>query len=273
MEEKIGIVNQVYELVINFAVTYSFQLFGAALVVIAGFVVGGWTAKVLLGLLEKRDVDITLRQFMAATARLLVVGLFLIIALSQMGVSITPLIAAIGGLAVGASFAIQGPVANYGAGLVIILTRMYKVGDTISVQGNAGLVKEISLAITTLEAEDGEQIIIPNKQIAGEIHRNSQSNRIIEGEIGIAYSSDPKLAIEVIRACLVNIDGVADSPPPQVGINSFTNKAIKLDYRIWAATDRYFTILHNCNLAIYEALTENAVKIATPQQDVRIIES
>jgi len=165
---------------------------------IAGFIVGGWVSRILLRFQERRDVDVTLRHFIASTERLVVIGLFVIMAVSKLGLSITPLIAALGGLAVGASFALQGPVSNYSADFVIILTRMFKVGGTISVQGCSGLVKEITLATTQLVAEDGEDIVIPNKHVVGEIHRNSYANRLVEGSIGIAYSDDPDRAIEVI---------------------------------------------------------------------------
>ena len=173
MQEQFGLLEEVYTLIVNFAVTYSFQLLGAVIVLIVGYIIGGWLSRLLLTVLEKRDVDVTLRLFIASAGRLIIVGMFLIIALSQMGISITPLIPAIGGLAIGASFAVQGPVSNYGAGLVIILTRMFKVTDTISVCGYADVVREITLSTTILESEDGEQIVIPNKHIVGEIHRNS----------------------------------------------------------------------------------------------------
>lgn len=271
MEEQLDLVQQVYELIVNFAVTYSFQLLGAVVVLVVGFIVGSWVSRVVLRIQEKRNVDVTLRLFIASVARMLVIGMFLIIALSQMGISITPLIAAIGGLAVGASFAIQGPVSNYGAGLVIILTRMFKVGDTISLLGCSGQVQEITLAITTLEAEDGEKVIIPNKHIVGEIHRNSQAERIVEGQVGIAYSSDPETAIQIIRECLIGIDGVASEPPPQVGINNFGDSAINMDYRVWVATDRYYSLLHRCNLEVFKALKAGGVLIPFPQREVRVM--
>jgi small conductance mechanosensitive channel len=170
VEKELEFAQQAYDVVINFVVTYSFQLVGAIIILIAGFVIGGWVSRVLLRLQERRNVDVTLRYFIASTVRLVVIGLFVIIAVGKLGISITPFIAALGGLAVGASFAIQGPVSNYGAGFVIILTRMFKVGDTISVQGCSGMVKEITLATTQLVAEDGEDIVIPNKHVVGEIH-------------------------------------------------------------------------------------------------------
>jgi small conductance mechanosensitive channel len=180
MEKELEVFTQAYQLIVTFLVSYSFQLVGAMVILVAGFVVGGWVARVMLGVLEKRNVDVTLRQFIASTSRLTVIGLFVIIALSKLGFSMTPVIAALGGLAVGASFAIQGPVSNYGAGLVIILTRMFKVGDTIAVQGCSGVVTNIDLATTRLVALDGEDIIIPNKHVVGEIHRNSYANRLVE---------------------------------------------------------------------------------------------
>jgi small conductance mechanosensitive channel len=271
LEEQLDLVQQVYELIVNFAVTYSFQLLGAVVVLIAGFIVGGWAAKAVLRVQERRNVDVTLRQFIASVVRMLVIGMFLMIALSQMGISITPLIAALGGLAVGASLAIQGPVSNYGAGLIIILTRMFKVGDTISLLGCAGQVRDITLSITTLEAEDGEDIIIPNKHIVGEIHRNSHGHRIVEGQVGIAYDCDPEAAIGIIRGCLDGIEGVADEPQPQVGIHNFGDSSINIDYRVWVSTDRYFGLLHTINLSVFKALKANDVTIPFPQRELRML--
>ena len=173
MEKELEFAQQAYDVVVNFVVTYSFRLVGAVLILIAGFIIGGMVSRALLRIQERQNVDVTLRHFIASTVRLIVIGLLVMIAVGKLGISITPFTAALGGLAVGASFAIQGPVSNYGAGFVIILTRMFKVGDTISVQGCSGLVKEITLATTQLVAVDGEEIVIPSKHVVGEIHRNS----------------------------------------------------------------------------------------------------
>ncbi len=270
VEEQIDLAQQVYQLVVNFLVTYSFQILGAIIVLIAGFIVGGWVARLLMRIQERRDVDVTLRQFIASTVRALVIGMFLIIALNQLGVSITPLIAAIGGLAVGASFAIQGPIGNYGAGLVIILTRMFRVGDTISVLGCSGVVEDISLATTVLSTEDGERIVIPNRQIAGEIHTNSYAHRVVEGRVGVAYSDDPEGAIASIRAALAAVDGVTDEPPPQIGIGAFGYSSIDIDYRFRVPTRRYVQVQHAANLQVYRALGEAGISIPFPQREVRL---
>ena len=262
MEQELQVFQQIYELIVNFVVNYSFQMAGAVIILIAGFIAGGWVSRMLLRLQEKRNVDVTLRQFIASTARLIVIALFVVIALNKLGISITPLIAAIGGLAVGVSFALQGPVSNYGAGLVIILTRMFKVGDTISVQGCSGVVTNIDLAATRLIAEDGEDIIIPNKHIVGEIHRNSYENRLVEGQIAIDADSDPEQAVTCIAAVIAEHTSLPESPAPVIGIERFVDGGIVLGYRYWAPTPRYFELLYSVNNAIHSGLKKAGIRLA-----------
>jgi small conductance mechanosensitive channel len=275
MDEEIGehldLINQVYQLLVDLAVNWSFKLVGAVIVLIAGFLVGRWIANLLLRVMEKREVDVTLRQFIASTVRIIVLIMFGVVALSQLGISITPLIAAIGGMAIGLSLALQGPVSNYGAGLVIILTRMYRVGDTITTQGCSGQVEDISLAATQLRAEDGELVVIPNKHIVGEIHTNSEANRIVEGMIGIAYSADPKVAIKTIEEVLSAAAGVAQDSPAVVGIAEFGDSSINIEYRYWTPTGGYFQTIHAVNLAIFEAFGSNNISIPFPQREIRLL--
>ncbi len=271
MEEQLDLVAEVYQLIVNFLVTYSFQVLGALLVLALGFLVGGWISRAVLRLMTHRNVDVTLREFLAGMVKILVVGVFLLAVLDKLGISVTPLVAAIGGLAVGASFAIQGPVSNYGAGLVIILTRMFKIGDTITVQGCSGQVEQISLATTVLKTEDGALIVIPNKQIAGEIHTNSFEYRVVEGQVGVAYSDDPERAIGVIREALVGIDGVTDKPSPQIGIAGFGDSSVDIDYRFWVPTRRFYEVKHRANLAVFRALGAGGLHIPFPQREVRML--
>lgn len=271
INEQLNLLNQVYELLIDLAVNWSFKLFGAMVVLCAGFVIGRWIANWLLRFMENHDVDITLRQFIASALRLVVLSMFGIIALNQLGVSITPLIAAIGGLAVGLSLALQGPVSNYGAGLVIILTRMFKVGDTVTTQGCSGLVEDISLAQTQLRAEDGELIVIPNKHIVGEIHTNSRSNRIVEGRIGIAYDANPARAVSLIEEVLAANEKVDHSVQSEVGICQFGESSIDIEYRYWTATGSYYNTVHAVNLAIFESFGQYHIGIPFPQREIRIL--
>lgn len=271
MLEELGTLQRVYGLVVDFFVNYSFQVIGALLIIMAGFLVARWVGNALLRILERRQVDVTLRQFIASALRLVVIGLFAVVALGKLGISIAPLIAAIGGVALGAGIALQGPISNYGAGLSIILTRLFKVGDTIEVLNCAGVITDISLAATRLKAEDGEDIIIPNKQIVGEIHRNSYGYRVVEGRIGVAYAADPRRASALITTTLQGLPGVARTPAPQVGIDAFQETCIGLGYRYWVATSTYFDTRHAVNAAVYGALVDAGIDIL-PQREVHLVQ-
>ncbi|MGR8948972.1 MAG: mechanosensitive ion channel family protein [Gammaproteobacteria bacterium] len=273
MKEELEVVQRIYGGIVDFLVNYSFQIVGAIIILIAGILVARSVAKAVLRVLEHRDVDVTLRQFIASTVRLIIIVMFVMIAMGKLGISITPLIAALGGLAVGASFAIQGPVSNYGAGFVIILTRMFKVGDTISVQGCSGVVSEITLATTQLVAEDGEDIVIPNKHVVGEIHRNSYESKVVEGSIGIAYQESPKQAIAVIEKVINEHANTGDNPRAVVGIEAFGDSSINIAYRYWAPTMKFFETQYAINLAVFDALAEAGINIPFPQREVRILES
>jgi len=174
-------------------------------------------------------------------------------------------------LAVGASFAIQGPVSNYGAGFIIIVTRMFKVGDIISVQGCSGLVKEIALTTTQLVAEDGEDIVIPNKHVVGEIHRNPYQYRVVEGSIGVAYSEDPDIAISMIKQVIVEFPAVSVEPVPQVGIEAFGDSSIVIAYRFWVPTRTFVEAQSVVNRRVFKALNDVSVPIPLPQREVRVL--
>ena len=132
----------------------------------------------------------------------IIFGFAFIVTIGKFGITIAPLIAALAATAFGASFATQSPLANYGAGLVIILTRPFVVGNTIKVTDVSGIVDEVKLGATILTDEDGVKITIPNKHIVGEIIHNSRERRIVEEIVGISYDSDPEKAIQIIKEAL-----------------------------------------------------------------------
>ena len=149
---------------------------------------------------------------------------------------------------------------------------LQNVHDSLeNVLGCSGIVEEISLATTILRAEDGEQIVIPNKHVVGEVHRNSFANRIVEGQVGIAYRADPEKAIQVISDAVYAVSGVTHEPAPQIGIAAFGDSSINIDYRVWIPSDRYFELLHELNLRVYRALGDHGISIPFPQREVTML--
>lgn len=270
--QEIETVQKVVDVVTEFLIKYSFQIVGALIILVIGLKISGWLSRIVLRFCEKRNIDITLSRFFASSTKLLVMVFVIIVAIGKFGISIAPFIAALGALAFGGSFAIQGPLSNYGAGLTLILTRPFVVGNTITVQGVSGVVEEIRLAATILTTEDGEELTIPNKHIVGEILRNSFENKIIETSVGISYRDDPEKAIALLQGVLGNFSEICQDPAPQVGIEAFADSAINIGLRYWVPTKKYYHVMYQVNLAIHGALAEAGITIPFPQQDVHLFQ-
>lgn len=275
MEQGLGIelaqATAIYQQVVSFFVNYSFQLLGAAVILLLGIVVARKVAAGVFTLCQKKNIDITLSRFIASTVRITVIVMVAIMALSKLGISVTPVLAAVGALSLGAGLAVQGLLSNYGAGFNIILTRPFVVGDTITVQGVTGIVKEVHLAYTLLSNEDKVEVLIPNRHIVGEIIHNSHGEMVIELSVGIAYHCDPEPALTAIQKALAALPEVSQQRPPQVGIEEFGDSAIVLAVRLWAPTEHFFESRYRANQAIYSALKAHNIAIPFPQRDVRLV--
>lgn len=271
IEEGISSTQKAINTVIEFFVNYSFQVLGALIILLVGFIVSNWLSTMTLQFCQKKKLDITFSKFLASVVKVIIFSFSFIIALNNFGITITPFIAAISAAAFGASFAIQGPLSNYGAGLSIIMSRPFSVGNTISVAGVHGVVEDVKLACTILTDEDGVRIVIPNKHIVGEIIHNSRENKISESTFGISYDSDPEKAIQIIEKVLADSGSVSKTPKPQVGIQEFGDYTIDIGYRYWVPTIRYFQSTTKINLEIYKAMIANQVSIPYPRMDIHLL--
>ncbi len=271
MSEQIGTAQKLINTLIEFFVNYSFQVLGAVIILAVGFILAKWISSLVLKMTTARKMDIAFSRFLAGTTHVVVLVFAIIVALGKFGITIAPFIAMIGAVAFGATYAIQGPLSNYGAGLSIILGRTFGVGDTITVVGVSGVVDDIKLASTILVTEDGVKITIPNKHIVGEILQNSKGNRVAEGMVGIAYDSDPNQAIKVIKDILMENPEVQKNPIFQVGIQQFGDSAVNVAFRYWVPTAKYFGITSDINLEILKGLQDAGVNIPFPQREIRII--
>ncbi len=272
MEAELQQVSEIYNLIVTYLVTYSFQILGAIIIVAVGFVLGRKGHGLVLSLCQKKSLDITLSRFFASCARIAIIASAFVIALPKLGIQITPFVAAIGALGLGAGLAVQGLLSNYGAGLSIILARPFVVGDTIRILGVWGIVKEVHLGFTILTNEDGEIITIPNRHIVGEIIHNSHEDTVLELAIGIAYGSDTQLAISAIKNKLTGIDGLSQERPIQLGIEAFGESSIDLAVRCWVKTEQFHELRFLCNQAMLDVLAENNIAIPFPQREVRMLD-
>jgi small conductance mechanosensitive channel len=271
MEAELQQATEVYNLIVTYLVTYSFQILGAIIIVMVGFFLGRKGNALVLALCEKKDLDITLSRFFASGAKIAIIVSAFVIALPKLGIQITPFVAAIGALGLGAGLAVQGLLSNYGAGLSIILSRPFVVGDTIRLLGVWGIVNEVHLGFTMLTNEDGEIITIPNKHIVGEIIHNSHEDTVLELTIGIAYGSNIELATDAIKKKLSSLEGLSQSRPIQIGIEAFGDSSIAIGIRCWVKTQQYHELKFASNKAMLDALEKYGIAIPFPQREVRML--
>ena len=273
LKKEIDQMAKFYDLVIDFFSNYSFQLIGAFIIFIFGYFVAGKIANGVLNLCEKQNLDITLSRFLANTAKMVIVIMITIVALGKLGVSVTPFIAAIGAVSLGAGLALQGLLANYAAGFNIIIIRPFVVGDTITVQNVTGVVKEVLLAYTIIKDQDDVEITIPNKHIVGEILHNSRHDSLLELHVGIAYKHNPVEVVKLLRETIESLDIIGEQKHLQVGIDEFSDNAITIAMRVWTPTINLFEAKYKAYEAIYLALEKAEIHIPFPQRDVHIIKS
>jgi small conductance mechanosensitive channel len=271
MDEELQQIEVWKDQLILYLVENGFRLLLAVAILAAGIWLGKTLSRILLRLCDQRGVDVTLARFLAGFTKLLIVVFAGVMALSKAGIEITPFIALIGAGAFGLSLAVQGPISNYGAGIVLIVTRPFKVGDTLTLGELTGVVDSVNLGNTQLLNEDEERITIPNRKVLGEIFINSNELTVVESVVGIDYGDDPEKAIAAVSEALAEVPAVAKEKTPEVGIEGFGDSSVDIGYRYWVLTSKLPTSRYAANLAVWKALKQAGISIPFPQRDVHLI--
>lgn len=254
MEQQLATLQKFIDTLLQFAVTYGFQALGALVFLVIGLKIANWAGRRTQGFAVSKKIDSALAKFLGNIVRIVLLAFVAIITLGNFGISIAPLIALAGASAFGATMAIQGPLSNYGAGLSIILSRPFAVGNTISVKGVSGVVDDITLAATVLIGEDGERITVPNKEIVGQVIVNSRQHRIVELVLPIGQDGDITRAVDTVRRALASVGDVQSDPQPQVGAHDFLPGGVAIGVRFWVPSARYYPTRFAANAAILAGL-------------------
>jgi len=256
------------DMVMEFCVKYSFQVVGGIIVLVLGWIVAGYIAKLIGKFLIKKNVDITVSKFITGTVKLFVMSFAVIVALGKFGIEIAPLIAGISVAGFGLSFALQGPLSNYAAGAALIFTKPFKVGDIIEIGEVAGEVVDLKLPRTEIRTVDGEMVMIPNKHIIGEIIQNNSENKRVDITVSVSYKADIDKAINIVRDVIKNNQHVVKES--KVGISEFADSSVNIYARLWTKQDYYWDVLFDVNKKIFEAFKKEGIEIPFPQRDVHL---
>ncbi len=263
-----GLTEKALELVVS----YVPKLALALVTLLIGLWIIKGVVKILRLSLDKSKVDNTLIPFLASLVSWgLKVLLFISIA-SMVGVATTSFIAVLGAAGLAIGLALQGSLANFAGGVLILIFRPYAIGDLIETQGHLGVVKEVQIFNTILLSPDNKRIVIPN----GAISNGSLVNFSAEGKlrvdmvIGIAYEADIAKAKQILLELVQNHPLVLQDPAPQVAVSELADSSVNLIVRPWCNAGDYWTVYFETMEKAKQALEENGISIPFPQMDVHM---
>lgn len=271
IQGQLDMLNQAQSKLLGLAIEFGPRLLTAIFIMIAGYYAGRWVGRMLDKLLVRLELDITLRLLLVRIARILVLLLFLIMALQNLGVELLPLIAGLGVAGAGIALAMQGVLSNLAAGLTIIFTRPYKVGEYISITGEEGLVENVSLFSTTLSHLDLSQVVIPNRKIAGEILHNYGEIRQVNLSVHVAYSTDIGQALAAVDEVLRGNQRILREPEPFVQVATLADFSVVIGVKPWVNVPDYPKAISELNRSLLETFRQRGISIPFPQSEVRLL--
>ena len=263
--------DQVRSAAIDMGMRFGPKFLVALAIVAAGFVAAGWAERASARMLERFHLDLPVRRLLERAVRVLVVGLFVILALQNLGVELLPLIAGLGVAGAGIALAMQGVLGNVAAGLTIIFTRPFRVGDYISIQKEEGEVLDVSLFSTVLGHADLSRVVIPNRKIVGEILHNYGRIRQLALEVGVALDADLPAVSRAIDEVLRANPRVLKEPAPAIGIARVADSRIAIGVNPWVGVPDYAPATSELYQALVEAFRARGIVIPPPQQEVRAL--
>jgi small conductance mechanosensitive channel len=273
MDKSLQSLDQVKASALDMAVRFGPKLMVAIIILVAGYMVGRWVGSVLERLLERLNLDVPVRSLLVRIAQILILVLFAIMALQNLGIELLPLIAGLGVAGAGIALAMQGILGNVVAGLTIIFTRPFHVGDYISIAKEEGEVLDISLFSTTLGHSDRSKVVIPNRKIVGEILHNYGRIRRLDIAVGVSYGTDVNVALSLIKEILHANPRVLQDPAPGFGVARLAESSITISVTPWVNVPDYDAAISEVNKTILETFCARNIVIPLPQYEVRMLGS
>jgi small conductance mechanosensitive channel len=253
---------------------YGLRVIGA----FAIFVIGRWVAKGITAFLRrimtKRKTDETLVSFVANISYVALLAFVIIAALNQLGIQTASFIAVLGAAGLAIGLALQGSLANFAAGVLMIIFKPFKAGDYIEAAGIGGVVEEVHIFTTQLKTPDNRAIIVPNSKIMGDniVNYSMKGTRRVDLVFGIGYDDDIDTARRIILDAARNDARVHADPPPVVVVSELADSSVNLSLRAWTSVNDYWDFYFETVEKIKKQFDAEGISIPFPQRDVHVYE-
>jgi small conductance mechanosensitive channel len=263
---------KVYSLVTDWATLYGLKIIGAIAILVLGRIVVGILTGVVRRLMKKADVDETLTKFVASLTRIGMMVIVVIAAISTLGVQTTSFVAVIGAAGLAIGFALQGSLANFASGVMIIIFRPFKSGDYVEAGGSSGSVEAIHIFNTILKTPDNKKVIIPNSRVTGDniVNYSAMEMRRIDMVFGIGYEDDIKKAKQLLEKIVGEDERVLKDPAPTVAVSELADSSVNFVVRPWVKTADYWSVYFDITEKVKTTFDEQGVSIPFPQTDVHL---
>lgn len=272
MDSSLQSLEQIRASALDMAVRFGPKVLVAILIMGVGYMAARWFGRMLDRLLRRLNLEAPIRSLLCRIAQIFVLGIFAIMALQNLGIELLPLIAGLGVAGAGIALAMQGLLGNLVAGLSIIFTRPFHVGDYISIAEEEGEVLDISLFTTTLGHTDLSRVVIPNRKIVGEILHNYGQIRRLDISLGISYANDVDAALALVSDVLAANPRVLKDPEPRLGVLRLVESGMTLSVRPWVKVPDYEAAIGELNKTIVEAFAQKGIALALPRYEVRMLD-
>ncbi|MFN3802007.1 mechanosensitive ion channel family protein [Belliella pelovolcani] len=270
MELDLETVEKIQERAIDFVFQYGPSLLGALITFVIGRYIINLLMKGLNKVFDKYEIDASLSTFLTSFSRALLFVLLFISIATQVGMELTSFIAILGAAGLAVGLALQGSLSNFAGGVLILIFKPFKVGDTIEAQGTLGAVESIDILYTKVRNFDNRVVTIPNGALANNsiINLSQKPTRRVEMAIGVAYGTDLKKTRQVILSTLGKDERIHADPEPVVKFTSFGDSSLDLVVRCWADAGDLWPVYWDNMEALKEAFEANGIEIPFPQRDV-----
>ncbi len=253
---------------------YGLKVIAAAIV----FIVGRWIAKLLKNIthkiMTKKEVDPTITSFLVNLTYIALLTFVVLAALGQLGIQTTSFIAIIGAAGLAIGLAMQGSLANFAAGFLMIIFHPFKVGDFIEGAGVMGTVEEIQIFTTQLKTPDNKTIIIPNAKLTADNITNfsTKPTRRVDFVFGVSYADNIDKVKEVISDVLSQDNRILKDPSATIGILEMADSSVNFVVRPWVKSADYWNVYFDTTENIKKRFDAEGISIPFPQRDVHLYE-
>ena len=276
MEDIIGKninVSQLIDQGISLVITYAPKF----VLAIITLVVGLWLINRFVGVLDKKigAKDPTLNKFLCGLTSAVMKVMLLISVASMIGIATTSFIAVIGAAGLAIGLALQGSLANFAGGVLILIFKPFKVGDTIEAQGFHGAVTEIQILYTVVDTFDNRRIVIPNGSLSNAtlVNVSIYKNRRCDMTFGIHYDDDIDKAKAILQRLFEEDERSLKEPEPRICVGSLGDNSVNLMFRPWVATDDLWPYYWDMHEKVKKAFDKEGITIPYPQRDMHIYKS